>query len=218
MREGFEIISGGKTGRMFLFGAVIALAAALVVTFMTRNNPDIPLASADSLSAPLSAPAKAGYIKIGDIKGESTDKAHKDWIEIQSFSHSVSAPASIRTSGGGGAVKATVRDFVITKDVDKASPLLMQAALNGQHIPLVEFELERTGADGRSTPYLKYELKDVIITNYRTGGSSSGDVVPTESISLNFAEIKVTYTEQKADGSAGESVEAGWNVKENRAQ
>jgi len=28
----------------------------------------------------------AGYLKIGDIKGESTDEGHKDWINLLSVS------------------------------------------------------------------------------------------------------------------------------------
>jgi type VI protein secretion system component Hcp len=29
------------------------------------------------------------FVNFGDIKGESTDKDHKDWIEILSYDHSV---------------------------------------------------------------------------------------------------------------------------------
>jgi Type VI secretion system effector, Hcp len=28
-----------------------------------------------------------GFLSFGDIKGESTDKDHKDWIEVSSFQH-----------------------------------------------------------------------------------------------------------------------------------
>ena len=31
----------------------------------------------------------AGYLKIGDIKGESTDSSHKDWINLLSVSPSL---------------------------------------------------------------------------------------------------------------------------------
>ena len=217
MREGFEIISGGKTGRMLLIGAFIALAAALAVTFATRESANHPnTASADSLLAPSNAPSEAGYIKIGDIKGESTDDRHKDWIDVVSFSHSVSVPVSASASGTTRG-KAAVRDFIITKGIDKASPLLMQAALSGTVIPTIEFEVSRPGAR-EGEPYLKYELKEVLITSYRTSGSTSGDAIPMESIALNFSEIRVVYTEQRPDGSAAGTVEAGWNVRENRAK
>jgi hypothetical protein len=28
-----------------------------------------------------------GFLSFGDIKGESTDKDHKDWIQVLSFRH-----------------------------------------------------------------------------------------------------------------------------------
>ncbi len=31
----------------------------------------------------------AVYMKYGDIKGESTEDRHKDWIEVLSYSHNV---------------------------------------------------------------------------------------------------------------------------------
>jgi type VI secretion system secreted protein Hcp len=50
-----------------------------------------------------------------------------------------------------------------------------------------------------------------------SGSGLEGDQRPTESISLNFAQVKVTYTEQKADGSRGEVIETAWDVRANRA-
>ena len=217
MREGLVMISGAKTGRMFLLGALVALAAVLAVVLMTGNSPETPAASADSLAAPQSAPAEAGYISIEGIMGESKDKAHQDWIDLESFSHSISgAPASSDPKGGTSDVtgSATVRDFVFTKKVDKASPLLMEAALTGGNIDEVIFEVTASGP----TPftYLRYRFQDVVITNYRVNGAASGDVAPTETISFIFRTINVTYNPQKEDGSSGEPVEAGWDLVQNK--
>ena len=33
-----------------------------------------------------------GFANFGDIKGESTDKDHKDWVTILQFNHAVTAP------------------------------------------------------------------------------------------------------------------------------
>ncbi len=33
-----------------------------------------------------------GFVNFGDIKGESTDKDHKDWVTILQFNHAVTAP------------------------------------------------------------------------------------------------------------------------------
>ncbi|WMT71569.1 type VI secretion system tube protein Hcp [Bradyrhizobium sp. Ash2021] len=35
----------------------------------------------------VSAGAFNAFARFGDIKGESTDKDHKDWIEILSYNH-----------------------------------------------------------------------------------------------------------------------------------
>jgi type VI protein secretion system component Hcp len=39
----------------------------------------------------------------------------------------------------------------------------------------------------------------------------------TENISLNFAKVSVEYTPQTKDGSAGATVETGFNIEENTA-
>jgi hypothetical protein len=35
----------------------------------------------------VSAGAFNAFVNFGDIKGESTDKDHKDWIEVLSYNH-----------------------------------------------------------------------------------------------------------------------------------
>ena len=32
------------------------------------------------------------YLELGDIKGEATDSAHKDWINLLSVSQSITRP------------------------------------------------------------------------------------------------------------------------------
>ncbi len=91
---------------------------------------------------------------------------------------------------------------------------MQEALATGETLPLVTLELACPTADGSSQPYLTYELKDVFISNYRiSGGTSSGDR-PTETLSLNFGEIRVIYTEQASDGKTGVKHEYGWKVEE----
>lgn len=62
---------------------------------------------------------------------------------------------------------------------------------------------------------MKYTFSDLIISSYQTGGSSGSGVVPTEQISFNYAKMEVEYKEQKADGTLGGPVKAGWDLKKN---
>jgi len=63
--------------------------------------------------------AAAAYLKIEGVKGESRDKGHKGWIEIQSV-HGL--PASLDDG------KAASGKLVITKEIDKATPALAKKA------------------------------------------------------------------------------------------
>lgn len=40
--------------------------------------------------------------------------------------------------------------------------------------------------------------------------------MPVDTFSLNFAQIKVSYKEQKEDGSLDAAIEAGWDLKSNK--
>jgi Type VI secretion system effector, Hcp len=56
----------------------------------TSNSIELPCIelSDEELSA-----VSAGKLDFGDIKGESTNSGHNEWIEILSFNHSVTAPS-----------------------------------------------------------------------------------------------------------------------------
>ncbi len=41
----------------------------------------------------------------------------------------------------------------------------------------------------------------MLVSSYQTGGSSSGDEIPMEQVSLNYAKMELEYKEQKTDGT-----------------
>ncbi len=157
------------------------------------------------------------YIKFGDkIKGESTDKEHKDWCEIQSFSHGAHQPTS-GASGSGGRTAAGVQfgEFSISKFVDKASPDILQACCNGEHIPEIEMNAIMTTNKKRNV-YLKYKLENVVVSNYTIMGNGNGEK-PTEAISLNPGKITEIYTPVDHKGNKGKEVSRGWDIQDNTA-
>ena len=160
----------------------------------------------------------AAYIKIGDIKGEAADTDHKEWIDILSVSQSITRGEGL-TGQSRRRGDVVLGDIVCVKELDKSSPKLAEAVCTGAIIPSIEIELTRPvpNADGTTgrVVYLRYELKNVMITSYSVNGSAQGEDVPMEDFSLNFEEIKVTYTEQDKDtGQAKGNVEYSWKVEE----
>jgi type VI secretion system secreted protein Hcp len=153
------------------------------------------------------------YLKIDGIEGEATDAKHKSEIDVESWSWGETQTGSAAHGAGGGAGKVSMQDFHFVMRVNKASPKLMLACATGQHIKKADLTCRKAGGDQQE--YLKITLSDLLVSSYQTGGST-GDIVPTDQISLNFAKIEFEYKEQKADGSLGSPVKTGYNLKENK--
>ena len=155
------------------------------------------------------------FLKIDGIPGESTDDKHKDWIEVLSFSHGMSQPSSATDSsaGGGTTERVNVSDFSVVKHLDKASPKLAELCCTGKHIATVTLELNRAGGD--KLKYMEVKMEQVVIAGVSPAG---GPDFPTESVSLNYGNIKWTYSQQKRpDGSQAGQTTGGWSLTEHKA-
>ena len=145
------------------------------------------------------------FLKIEGVEGESKDKAHGKEIDVLFLNWSSAMQAS--RAGAAGTSKANVEDISVTKYIDKATPKLFESLATGKHI--AEAKIVVRSAGGNPVEYLKYTLRDVMITSYSTG--ASGEDRPTESISFNYGKIEVEYTELNPDGTPGKVTVQGWD-------
>ena len=165
----------------------------------------------------LGSPAFDMFLKIDGVPGESTDSAHDEWIEVLSFSHGVSQPASGSLSSGGArtAERCDHQDFSVVKTLDKASPKLALFCSNGKHITEVILVLCR--AEGDKSQYMEYKMTDVIISSVGYSGSIGTEERPVEEVTFNYTKIEWTYTEHDpVSGKAKGDVEAYWDVELNK--
>jgi type VI secretion system secreted protein Hcp len=154
------------------------------------------------------------FLKIDGIPGESEDAKHKDEIEVLSYSWGVSQTGTFGSGGGGGAGKAVFQDFHFVSGLQKSSPKLFLACATGQHIK--EAVLTCRSAGEVQAEFYKMTLTDVLVSSYQHGGSAeSGESVPIEQTSLNFAKIRTDYTQRNAKGSIGGTFSAEFDLKRN---
>ena len=154
----------------------------------------------------------AAYIKFDGVKGESKDKGHKEWCDLFSVSQSVHRAGGGATGAQRRRGNAQVEDIRCTKLLDGSSNTIAEAVLLGKVYPKVEIELTAdTVGSGRET-YFRYELKNVMVTSYSVSGGANDK--PSEDFSLNFEEIKCTYTPVDETGKKGSKVEYGWKCEE----
>ena len=149
-----------------------------------------PLASAMITDA-----EAAAYLKIGDIKGESTDAGFESYIKIGSFKIEID----------GVAAKGNPREILfkspqIRFPVEQASPELMLACANGRTLPSATLVLTKApDDDGPEVVFTKIILTDVLITSYSTSAAPSG-APPMEEITLGYETIEWTYSKISKNG------------------
>ena len=154
------------------------------------------------------------FLKLDGVEGEAQDSKHKGEIDLESWSWGETQTGTHVAGGGGGAGKVAMQDFHFVMRVNKASPKLMLACATGQHIKEGILVCRKAGKEQQE--FLKVKFTDLLVSSYQTGGSANGDVVPLDQISLNFAKIEIEYKEQKADGTLGGAVKAGYDLKANK--
>src|SRR5437764_10867648 len=141
-------------------------------------------------SFPLFAAVDA-FLKIDTIPGESTAPGHQGWTDLESFSWGAT-PAAAPTA----AAKCSFHSFNFTKKLDKASPMMAQAAMTGMLLPAVTIEVNGE----------RHMLQNVQIRSVQNVNGVNG---PGQAVSLNFTRCLTHETaaslapEHKAIGGVG---------------
>jgi len=164
-----------------------------------NRTPARALGAAESPRPALAGRQTAIYVQFDGMPGESMDKEHMGWCNALSFSQEQMLPDA-GSAAGSGSGRPILKDVVVTKVIDKASPKIAQSVWQGLHHKQVRIDVACALPTGTQTCY-SYELSDVMITGCHVTGTAGAQGLPIEEISLSFREIKTTYTEY---GSKGE--------------
>jgi type VI secretion system secreted protein Hcp len=88
----------------------------------------------------------------------------------------------------------------------------------GKHFATGIVTLNKASGDKTTPlPFIKYEFTTIFIDSIQWSGSTGGDDSPTESVSMSFGKVKMTYTPQKADGSPGTPQVASYDITKGEA-
>src|SRR5581483_6830408 len=124
------------------------------------------------------------YLHLDGILGECAEEAHRGWLPIDSFSHSVSNPPQ-----GAGTF---LGDLSIARVVDRATPLLARATAEGRLFREVRLELCRS--DESRAKFMEIRLSKARLTMHSLSGSPQADVrAPYESVNLAYEAIEWLY-------------------------
>lgn len=152
------------------------------------------------------------FLKLGDIKGESQDKTHKEEIDVLAWSWGISQSGTTHLGGGSGAGKASFQDISVTSYYEKSTPHVMTKCATGDHIPEATLTVRKAG--GKQVEYIIYTLKDIIVTSVSTGGSGGEDRL-TANFSLNFGAFETIYKPQDEKGNLGADIAFNYDIAAN---
>jgi len=141
---------------------------------------------------------------IGPFKREGENFVDK--ILVEGFSHEVNRPVDPQS---GQATGSRIHGaFVITKLVDKTTPMLYLHLVNGTHFNSVKIEFYRTDDEGAPELYYSVELQDAVLTGMKTYIPNCLD--PSNERLWHFDEVKfaygnITWLHEKAGTSGSDS-------------
>ncbi|MGQ9366174.1 Hcp family type VI secretion system effector [Azospirillum sp. ST 5-10] len=151
--------------------------------------------------------AKQGNITKGastaDSIGNSYQEGHEDQSMIFAFNTNMTVPRDPQSGQPTGArVHEPVR---ITKQVDKASPLLCQALASGETLSDITLEVFRTSATGQIEKFYTVKWTDAILVrhSYATELTLNAETSALPNLEvIEFTYRKVEWTHEKA-GTSG---------------
>lgn len=130
------------------------------------------------------------FLKIGDIKGDSTDLAHNREITVLAWSWGMSNPGSLQTGSGGTIGKVSMSNMSITKYVDSSSAPLMKLCATGKMVSNAQLILRTTG--DQPLEFYTINMTNVMVVGISSGGSGGEDRL-TENLALSFGQVNVVY-------------------------
>jgi len=167
--------------------------------------------AAVAVVAPNAHAASDYFMKVDGITGESQANGMQGYIDIDGFSFQAEQLGTAVTGGGMGAGKAQFDGLEVTKPVDAATPQLFQRLGAGTHLASVEVVSRSTA----TAPYVRYCFQNALITSQKQEGASGDNVHETLKFSVLAAGQQ--FTRQNPDGTLGNSVFGGWDLKTNMA-
>lgn len=133
--------------------------------------------------------------KQGNINGSVTQKGRENKIMVIAVSHEIISPRD--TASGLPTGKRMHKPFVITKEVDKASPLLYNALVTNENIVAWELQFWRPAlgmagpAGGTEEQYYTVKLTNANITSIDLKMLNTRD--PNLAKFAEYEEIAFTY-------------------------
>ncbi|HPE75583.1 MAG TPA: Hcp family type VI secretion system effector [Draconibacterium sp.] len=150
------------------------------------------------------------YLKLkgqiqGDIRGSVTQAGREDSIMVIGFSHEVVSPRDAASGMATG--KRQHQPLIITKEIDKSSPLLMNVLVNNENITEFSLRFWQPSRRGREFQFFTIQLINATISDIRQemlNNKYPENVQHKEREHISFVYQKIIWTYEDGGISASD--------------
>ena len=154
------------------------------------------------------------YINFGPtIPGESQVAGHAGDVSLLSFSFGTNLDRSANVILVSGRPKFQV--VTVNKVQDGTSPLLFLACVEGTKLPTVVLKEDKAAGNSADIQFCTITLSDVTVSSI-SNASAPDDESVTESLTLNYDKIQISYEILAPDGTVSSTVSEGWDLRTNK--
>ena len=154
-----------------------------------------------------------GYLKIGDIVGESRRAEHEDEIDIHDVNWNIEQGSAAQVGKGRSRARAQVDAIRLRKFTDASSVYLALACMQGKSFPDMIVSVRKDSGEAH-LDYLVITMENVTISQFETlgvGDEEDGQMIE-ECVGLVFENVTYKYTVQEDDHSAGGEHEITYDI------
>ena len=157
-----------------------------------RSLPSIPKPSGAGSDSTVTIYLTATGQVQGAIRGSVTKKGFEDTIEVLGVSHEVLSPRDAASGLPTG--RRQHKPIVVTKPVDKATPLLASALTTNENLTSVKLAFLRLDRGSRKeVQYYTIELVNASIAGIEMERPADGTHEPREHVSFTYQKVLWTW-------------------------
>lgn len=141
--------------------------------------------------------------KSGEVKGSVTQKGREDSIMVHAYSHEIVTPRDAASGLPTG--KRMHKALTITKEIDKASPILYSIMVNNENIPEWELKFWRPQMVAKAGTGAEVQFYTIKLTNANIAQMheylldnkipANMPIPPMETVSFTYQKIVWTWVD-----------------------
>jgi type VI secretion system secreted protein Hcp len=134
--------------------------------------------------------------KSGQVKGSVTQKGREDTIMVVAYSQEILSPRDAASGLPTG--KRMHKPITITKEIDKASPILYNILVNNENVPEFKLEFWRPSSSGAEEQFYTIKLTNANICQMHeyildNKVPENMKFPPMEQVSFTYQKIEWTW-------------------------